>query len=427
MLSISRRRRGAVTVLIAVSLTGILAVLAMALDGGLLRDKKRNVQAAADAAALSASVDLWAHYGANNGADPNGTGLASALATAAANGYNNDGTTNTVTVHFPPTSGNFVGKAGYVEVIIQLNQPRVFSRVFGAGTLPVKARSVAGGQPGNIAILMLDLHETVAAQIGDNVNIANNGQIFINSDGTVYGEFGSDHGHNAIYVESTGHLTTGGINTVGTMAVEAGGTVTYTAGGSLKTGMSPLADPLASIPEPDPTGKPNYASPTYSIASTMQPGIYRDVTIKANVHVTMAPGIYYVSGGSMTLNAGSSLTGNGVMFYDMPNDYFSKNGIPVGATINLSPPTTGFYRGISVFEPRLNGKEVHIKSDGDITMSGALYSATGEFDLRPLLPTTVLSFGAYIANLAEWSPNGVGTINLNPNTSAPTKRPLLVE
>jgi hypothetical protein len=274
---------------------------------------------------------------------------------------------------------------------------------------------------------MLEPHETVAVQIGDNVNIANNGQIFVNSDGTVYGEFGSNHGRNAVYIESTGHLVTGGITSVGTMGIEAGGTVTYTGGGGLTTGASPMGDPLAGIPEPDPTGQVDYNNPHYKVATTMQPGIYGNVTIDKNVHVTMAPGIYFVTGGGMTLSTGASLTGDGVMFYDMPNDYFGGSGIPVGSTITLSPPTSGPYRGMSVFEPRLNGKEIHIKSNGDITMSGALYSATGEFDLRPLLATTVLNFGAYVATLAEWSPNGVGTINLNPSSSAPTKRPLLIE
>ena len=62
-------------------------------------------------------------------------------------------------------------------------------------------------------------------------------------------------------------------------------------------------------------------------------------------------------------------------------------------------------------------------------MSGALYAQQGEFDLRPQLVTTIYTFGAYICDQAEWGPphNELGTINLNPSTSAPTKRPLLVQ
>ena len=85
---------------------------------------------------------------------------------------------------------------------------------------------------GDVAILMLNPHETVAAQIGDNVTILNNGQIYINSDATVYGEFKADHGNNAILYRELGHLITGGINSAGPMGMELGGSVTYTGGGS---------------------------------------------------------------------------------------------------------------------------------------------------------------------------------------------------
>lgn len=418
------RRRGSITALVGVSMTAMLAVLAMALDGGLTLEKRRSVQAAADAAAMAAASDLWNNYPANAGLDPNGTAAASARSTAAANGYNNDGTTNTVTVNITPLAGDFVGIAGYAEVIIQLNQARGFSRIWGTNTVPIKGRAVAGGSPGSVAILMLNLHETVAVQIGDNVNIANNGQIYINSDGTVFKEFKADHGNNAIFVESTGHLVTGGINSVGSMGMEAGGSVTYTGGGSLRTGLTPWDDPLASIPEPDDFGIPDYGNKSYSVNTTIPPGAYGKITIKKNTQVTMSPGIYFMLGASIDMDVNSSLIGNGVMFYGLDNNAID---VPVTSFINLTPPTSGPYRGISVFEPRLQNKEIHIQSKGNITMTGSLYSVTGEFDLRPELSTTVFSFGAYVADLAEWSPPGIGTINLNPSTSAPTKRPLLVQ
>ena len=46
---------------------------------------------------MAAAADLWDHYTANDGLDPDGTAAASARTTAAANGYNNDGSTNSVT------------------------------------------------------------------------------------------------------------------------------------------------------------------------------------------------------------------------------------------------------------------------------------------------------------------------------------------
>src|SRR5580704_13248954 len=105
----------------------MFSVVAIALDGGLLFENRRRVQSAADAAALAATDDLFSNFGTNSGSDPSGTAKASALATASANGYTNDGTTSVVTVNIPPTSGNFSGKVGYAEVIIKFNQKRGFS------------------------------------------------------------------------------------------------------------------------------------------------------------------------------------------------------------------------------------------------------------------------------------------------------------
>src|SRR5262249_12470902 len=158
--------------------------------------------------------------------------------TAAANGYSNDGVTSAVTVNIPPTSGNFAGKAGHAEVIVQFKQARGFSAIFGSGTLPVKARAVARGWPGNIGILILDPHPTVAAQIVGNINIKNNGQIYVNSDNTVVNdEFKGYSGAGGAYLESTANLTCGGINILGKLSKETGSTLAYTGGGGLKTGV----------------------------------------------------------------------------------------------------------------------------------------------------------------------------------------------
>ena len=107
---LSHKKRGIVAVLVAVSLIAILGIAALAIDAGKLLDDDRRLQAAADAAALAAADDLFTNYYANGGADPNGTAAAMPLSTAAADGYNNNGTTNTVTVNIPPTSGIAVGK-----------------------------------------------------------------------------------------------------------------------------------------------------------------------------------------------------------------------------------------------------------------------------------------------------------------------------
>ena len=66
----TRRGAGTVTVLVAICLTAILGVVGIALDGGMMLDNRRRVQATADAAALAAASDLLANYAANYGLDP---------------------------------------------------------------------------------------------------------------------------------------------------------------------------------------------------------------------------------------------------------------------------------------------------------------------------------------------------------------------
>src|SRR5260370_10787793 len=127
------QRRGAVIPIVALCLLTLLGILAIALDGGILLSERRHAQAVADAAALAAACSLYQNYAADKGLDPNGTAAKNALAYAAAGGYSNDGTQSPVTSNIPPTSGDYVGKARYADVVVQFNQPRYFSGIFGSG------------------------------------------------------------------------------------------------------------------------------------------------------------------------------------------------------------------------------------------------------------------------------------------------------
>ena len=71
----TRRRPGMIAAQVAIMLTMLLGLLAVAFDLGMVLTVRRQTQAAADAAALAAATDLYANYDTNNGADPNGTAL----------------------------------------------------------------------------------------------------------------------------------------------------------------------------------------------------------------------------------------------------------------------------------------------------------------------------------------------------------------
>ena len=138
-----RGRRGAVAVLVTLCLLPLIYVMALVLDGGILMGQRRQVQAGADATAHAAAYSLHVNYATNHGTDPQGKAKTVALAIASDNGFTNDGTTITVTVNIPPTSGHFSGVSGYAEAIVQYKQKRYFSAILGSGTMTVYARAVA--------------------------------------------------------------------------------------------------------------------------------------------------------------------------------------------------------------------------------------------------------------------------------------------
>src|SRR5579885_3452680 len=206
--SLSRRRqfrRSAVAPLTILCLALLVGVAALVIDGGTLMEARRHVQAAADAAALAGADDLYSHYLSNQGIDVGGTAQASALATASANGFTNDGVHSTVTVSTSPQtyqSGPNAGKtipAGYIEVVIQYNASHLFSGVFGSGTSAVRARAVARGRCAALSsngVLALNLNVSAALKVASTGGLTVNGGIQVNSSSS-----------SALQVTTTGKVT----------------------------------------------------------------------------------------------------------------------------------------------------------------------------------------------------------------------------
>src|SRR4051794_12024315 len=101
-------RPGAIAAQVALSLTVVLGVAAIALDGGLMLAERTHAQATADAAALAAAVDLIRAPRDNS---PTAPAVAAARQTGSNVGSSNYGYSDsnntpnlTVTTNIPPTS-----------------------------------------------------------------------------------------------------------------------------------------------------------------------------------------------------------------------------------------------------------------------------------------------------------------------------------
>src|SRR5436309_2672522 len=95
---------------------------------------------------------------------------------------------------------------------------------------------------------------------------------------------------------------------------------------------------------------------------TLNPGYYPNGLYCINGgNVTMNPGLYYVENGNLWINTTGTVTGNGVTLYHngsngsalLKQQYGLDCGIvfcPTNNDYTITPPTSGTYAGISLFQ-----------------------------------------------------------------------------
>jgi hypothetical protein len=410
-----------VAVFTAVCLAVLMGAAAFALDGGRLLHSRRAAQAAADAAALAASDDLFLNYETYGGLDGGGTAALKARAAAAANGFNNDGTTNQVTVNVPPASGLHAGQAGFAEVIITYYQDRNFSAIWGSDKMTVTARAVGVGKwvPFRDGILVLDPYSPGSLTNGGG------GQIqVVNADVIV-----DSNAPNAAVATGGGTLTAPNFYITGVPGTSTSGGGAFN--GTIWDNQVPTPDPLAYIPPPDPTTLTVQSNHQTNIAGNqtqyLQPGVYvGGIHVSGQASLVLAPGIYYMQGGGFSFTGQGSFTGNGVMIYTDPqstSDVVNINGL--GQT-NWTPMTSGPYAGIALWQRRDSTNTVSLTGNGTSAIYGTFYAQHG------LLSTTgnggqdVLG-SQYISYDVKLGGNGNFNITWQQPTSARTRILNLVE
>jgi hypothetical protein len=372
-----------------------------------LLDQRRQAQTAADAAALAAVSDLYAHYPSNGGADPNGTATAIALATAKANGFANDGVNSTVTVNLNTSAnparaeylkGPHAGAPlplGSVEVIVVYNQPRYFSNIFGTGTLTVQARAVARGKysAASPGILILDPKSSNA------LTTTNTGSVVVTGGGAIDVDSADPAGAT---ISNAGNIQAATINLSGVPGYKYTNTGVFV--GTLNSGVPPTPDPLANLPEPAQPPYPPAPTPS-SIASsayttsqgvkwsnanpgdvlTLSPGYYEGInssastgTIVLNANSDGTPGIYYIGSQGFSITNGTNIIGNNILLYSAGTGNISLTG---SGSVTLSPPTSGLYQGISIFQERSSNKQISITAGGSMNITGTFYAHSAKMSI----------------------------------------------
>ncbi len=363
------RRSGKILIWVVLSLSVIIGIVAINLDGGRMLDQRRHIQAAADAAALAAGADLYANWWTNQGQDPKGTARTAALNAAAANGV----PASAVTVNVPPASGTFAGQAGYVEVLVNSELPATFGKIFTRRDLPVCSRSVARGQPMKIGLILLrPTGSDSFLNKGLAFTLVNSPLIVNSSDPAAF-----DQASFGVILASQYEVTGGYINPGGALML-----------GPMRTGVSPTPDPLEFLPVPSTAGVPVVSSSPKTVNSILptilQPGIYQGgIHVTGLATVTMLPGVYIMQGGGFKVDGSATVVGLEVMIYNTTSGSYAAGPISIRALgkVVLAAPLSGTYQGINFFQDRSLATPLSMTGVGLATITGVIYAAAAPVNL----------------------------------------------
>ena len=302
----------------AFALPALVIAAGAALDYGLAASTRSKMQGVADAAALASAQQIQLAQ-----TDPS---RIAAIAKSYVNGFLANVTTNV----------NVDLQASTVQVTIQKQYAPVTGTLLSRGGIPLSVSATAalsGSLP--LCLLALDTSSSETISLQDSA-VANAPGCLVQTNSL--NKYAMDSQDSAV-------LKAG-------MICSAGGALKFVSSNfspQPTTDCPALPDPLRSVTAPS-VGPCNYTDTVVDgLTRTLQPGTYcggLKVTNAANV--TLAGGIYIVTGGPLLVDKGSTLTGSHVGIY--LGGANANLAFDTDSTINLSAPSSGPLAGILVYD-----------------------------------------------------------------------------
>jgi hypothetical protein len=215
----------------------------------------------------------------------------------------------------------------------------------------------------------------------------------------------------ALQMTGNGNITANNINIVGGDSFTGNAGVT----GKLTTGAPTVADPLASVPQPQEGTNLGTVTLTGNGSQTLSPGYYSGgITMTGNGALTLNPGVYMLGGAGINLTGNGSLTANGVMLFVTGTGKVNLTG---NGAVNITPADSGNYQGISIFQDRSDSAGATLTGNGNMSIGGVLYMS----DSALTLTGNGASLGSeIIANKLTMTGNGNITVDDVHDMSAST-------
>lgn len=345
----------------ALAMTCILGVVALATDVGVLLNDRRKVQVAADYAALAGAQEI--RYATSDGK----TVAAVAQAAAAQSGFTNGSNGVTVTVNNSvsgPLTGPHAGNKNYVEVIVQRASPTYFMKLFGHNSINVSARAVAGlGVSNKYCAYILDPTGSGALQ-GQGASTAtfNNCGVIVDSN------------------SSSAVSITGGAGSITASSISiVGGSGSGSISPAPATGVAQISDPLGFLSLPDPNTLSCNAPPGGTLTGVIGTGGTVCYSGDVNLSNVTLSGGTFVFTGNVSLS-GTVTSGTNGATLDIASGSLSEN---TNASLSITAPTTGAYSGIAIMQPLANTNQLTFaKGNSGGTIDGIIYAPGAQLYLH---------------------------------------------
>jgi hypothetical protein len=346
-------------VLAAVLFPAIIGGIGLGSEAGYWYLKQRQLQHAADLSAHAAGTRM-------RSGDSNATLKTIAHRIASKAGYTPQA--GELVLNTPPSGGEFAANPDAVEVRLTRQIPRMFSGIFSSEPVALSAEAVALIRDGNEACVL-----ALSGSASPAIKLSGSSLVELN---------GCDLASNSLAADSV--LMNGGSAALSAGCVYSVGEIvetnrlTLTECDAVKEYASVTRDPYASVAEPANIGSipattqtTGEFTPTYDYGNGVKAMRFAAGWSPRDT-VTLNPGLYIVDGGTLAANgSGTTISGAGVTFFFANGAKAQLNG---NASLNLSPPTSGPYSGLTFFGSRAGTGVTH-QVNGTIgsVVEGAVY------------------------------------------------------
>lgn len=398
-------RRGNALAITAACLPLVVGAAGLATDTIQWTLWKRQLQRAADSAAIAGVYDRESSSGATTNTsravcrDLNinlHTWMAlntTSPCTGTVGSYSN--------LSFPADSGV---RRNQVSITLEVQQRLPFSSIFMSAPPTIIARSTAASVPSG-GDACVNARETSASKKG--IDITGNAGIYM-PDCVMYSNS-----------PATNSAAAGGSSSVTAEAVAAVGGIARSNNWNVQAYRPyspPIDDPFANVtPDPSQMTCTNQRLDDNTNFSSLPSGTncFSSLLVNSNRSLTLPAGTYYINGGDADIRGNISCTGCTIVLTNSDPNSTTIGQFKVNASsnINLTAPTSGQYQGIAVYQDRRaqdSGQTNKINGNSGSVITGALYFPSQQLDYNGTGNTTAVCT-MFVARRVNFSGNSTTT------------------